>query len=65
MAVAGLKAAGSAVGVLPGGRLTLENAYGYAKFARTVLGTNNIDPVSYTHLRAASTTPTPRRTSTS
>ena len=43
VAVAGLKAAGSAVGVLPGGRLTLENAYGYAKFARTVLGTNNID----------------------
>jgi NADH-quinone oxidoreductase subunit G len=43
VAVQGLKAAGSAVGVLPGGRLTLENAYGYAKFARAVLGTNNID----------------------
>ena len=39
----GLKAAGSAVGVLTGGRLTLEDAYGYAKFARAVLGTNNID----------------------
>lgn len=42
-AVHGLKAAGSAVGVQTGGRLTVENAYGYAKFARTVLGTNNID----------------------
>lgn len=42
-AVAGLKAAGSAVGVLPGGRLTVENAYAYSRFARTVLGTNNID----------------------
>ncbi|MFP5417235.1 MAG: NADH-quinone oxidoreductase subunit G [Actinomycetes bacterium] len=42
-AVAGLRAAGSNVGVLTGGRLTLENAYGYSKFARTVLGTNNID----------------------
>ncbi len=42
-AVAGLKAAGSSVGVLTGGRLTLENAYGYAKFARVVLGTNSID----------------------
>jgi len=43
VAVQGLKAAGSAVGVLTGGRLTLEDAYGYAKFARAVLGTNNID----------------------
>ena len=42
-AAKGLKAAGSAVGVLPGGRLTLENAYGYSKFARCVLDTNNID----------------------
>ena len=42
-AVAGLRAAGSSAGVLPGGRLTVENAYGYAKFARAVLGTNNID----------------------
>ena len=31
------------VGVLPGGRLTAEDAYAYAKFARTVLGTNDID----------------------
>jgi NADH-quinone oxidoreductase subunit G len=43
VAVRGLKAAGSSVGVLTGGRLTLEDAYGYSKFARAVLGTNNID----------------------
>jgi NADH-quinone oxidoreductase subunit G len=42
-AVAGLAAAGNSVGVLTGGRLTVENAYGYAKFARTVLGSNHID----------------------
>ena len=29
--------------VLTGGRLTLEDAYGYAKFARVALGTNDID----------------------
>ena len=48
-AVAGLKAAGSSVGVLTGGRLTLENAYGYAKFARGVLKTNSIDFRSRPH----------------
>jgi NADH-quinone oxidoreductase subunit G len=42
-AAAGLKKAGDKVGVLPGGRLTLENAYAYSKFARVALGTNNID----------------------
>lgn len=42
-AVEGLKKAGSAVGVMPGGRLTLENSYAYSRFARTVIGTNNID----------------------
>lgn len=31
------------VGVITGGRLTLEDAYAYAKFARVVLGTNDID----------------------
>ncbi len=41
-AAAGLKAAG-AVGVLPGGRLTEEDAYAYSKFARVALGTNDID----------------------
>ncbi len=42
-AVHGLRAAGSSVGVQTGGRLTAENAYGYSKFARAVLGTNSID----------------------
>ena len=42
-AVHGLAAAGSDVGVLTGGRLTLENAYAYSRFARAVLGTNSID----------------------
>lgn len=42
-AVAGLTAAGNSSGVLTGGRLTMEDAYGYAKFARAILGTNNID----------------------
>ncbi|AXK33047.1 NADH-quinone oxidoreductase subunit G [Streptomyces armeniacus] len=31
------------VGVLTGGRLTYEDAYAYAKFARVALGTNDID----------------------
>ncbi|HVX44928.1 MAG TPA: NADH-quinone oxidoreductase subunit G, partial [Mycobacteriales bacterium] len=31
------------VGVLPGGRLTYEDAYAYSKFARAALGTNDID----------------------
>ena len=31
------------VGVLPGGRLTAEDAYAYGKFARAVLGTNDVD----------------------
>ncbi|MDR0990391.1 MAG: NADH-quinone oxidoreductase subunit G [Propionibacteriaceae bacterium] len=43
VAAAGLKAAGSAVGVLTGGRLTRETSYAYARFARSVLGTNDID----------------------
>ena len=40
-AAAGLK--GKRVGVLAGGRLTHEDAYGYSKFARVALGTNDID----------------------
>ena len=45
VAAEGLKAAraGGGVGVLTGGRLTAEDAYAYAKFARIVLGTNDID----------------------
>ncbi|MGN6688486.1 MAG: NADH-quinone oxidoreductase subunit G [Actinomycetales bacterium] len=34
---------GQGVGVLTGGRLTLEDAYAYSKFARAVLGTNDVD----------------------
>jgi NADH-quinone oxidoreductase subunit G len=41
VAAAGLKAAKSAV--LVGGRATYEDAYGYSKFARISLGTNDID----------------------
>jgi NADH-quinone oxidoreductase subunit G len=33
----------SGVGVLTGGRLTVEDAYAYSKFARVVLGTNDLD----------------------
>jgi NADH-quinone oxidoreductase subunit G len=42
VAARGLQAAGG-VGVLTGGRLTAEDAYAYAKFARVALGTNDID----------------------
>jgi len=37
------------VGVLPGGRLTLTDAYAYAKFARLALRTNDIDFRVRTH----------------
>jgi NADH-quinone oxidoreductase subunit G len=37
------------VGVLPGGRLTVEDAYAYAKFARVALGTNDIDSRARPH----------------
>ena len=48
VAADGLRAAsvaggGAGVGVLPGGRLTIEDAYAYGKFARVVLGTNDVD----------------------
>ena len=39
--VADKKAKG--VGVLPGGRVTVEDHYAYQKFARVVLGTNDVD----------------------
>ncbi|HEX6248536.1 MAG TPA: NADH-quinone oxidoreductase subunit G [Nocardioidaceae bacterium] len=48
VAARGLQAAGS-VGVLTGGRLTAEDAYAYAKFARVALGTNDIDFRSRPH----------------
>ena len=41
VAAAGLKA--TAAAVLVGGRTTHEDAYGYSKFARVALGTNDID----------------------
>jgi NADH-quinone oxidoreductase subunit G len=37
------------VGVLTGGRLTLEDAYAYAKFARLALNTNDIDMRARAH----------------
>ena len=51
VAAAGLAAARDAggVGVLPGGRVTVEDAYAYAKFARVVLGTNDVDFRSRPH----------------
>ncbi|WP_326797733.1 NADH-quinone oxidoreductase subunit G [Streptomyces sp. NBC_01808] len=42
-AAAGLAAARGRAGVLTGGRLTLEDSYAYAKFARAALDTNDID----------------------
>ncbi len=34
---------GKGAAVLPGGRVTMEDAYAYGKFARAVLGTNDVD----------------------
>jgi NADH-quinone oxidoreductase subunit G len=42
VAARGLSEAGAA-GVLPGGRLTAEDAFAYSAFARVALGTNDID----------------------
>ncbi|WP_141681772.1 NADH-quinone oxidoreductase subunit G [Mycobacterium malmoense] len=42
-AIRGLAAARGRTGVLVGGRATLEDAYAYAKFARIVLDSNDID----------------------
>ena len=43
VAARGLAAARGSAGVLVGGRVTYEDAYAYAKFARVVLGTNDVD----------------------
>ena len=43
VAAAGLAAANGSAGVLVGGRATVEDAYAYSKFARIVLGTNDVD----------------------
>ncbi|MDP9847273.1 NADH-quinone oxidoreductase subunit G [Streptosporangium lutulentum] len=48
-AAKGLAAARGRAGVLVGGRLTVEEAYGYAKFARIALGTNDVDFRSRPH----------------
>jgi NADH-quinone oxidoreductase subunit G len=42
VAARGLAAAGASA-VLPGGRVTAEDAYAYSKFARVALGTNDVD----------------------
>ncbi len=42
-AAQGLSAARGRTGVLTGGRLTIEDAYAYSKFARVALDTNDID----------------------
>jgi NADH-quinone oxidoreductase subunit G len=51
IAADGLAKARGKAGVLPGGRLTLEDAYAYAKFARVALGTNDIDFRARAHSR--------------
>src|SRR5487761_521824 len=48
-AARGLAAARGRAGVLAGGRLTLEDAYAYAKFARVALGSNDIDMRARAH----------------
>ncbi|GHC70591.1 NADH-quinone oxidoreductase [Nocardiopsis terrae] len=49
VAARGLEAARGKVGVLVGGRLTYEDAYAYAKFARVALGTNDVDARAREH----------------
>ncbi|MBU8816357.1 NADH-quinone oxidoreductase subunit G [Mycolicibacterium goodii] len=43
VAATGLLAAAGSTGVLVGGRSTVQDAYAYAKFARMVLNTNDVD----------------------
>ena len=43
LAAQGLRVAGASTAVLPGGRLTVEDAYAWARFARVALGTDDID----------------------
>ncbi len=51
VAAEGLARARGRAGVLTGGRVTLEDAYAYAKFARIALGTNDIDFRARAHSR--------------
>ncbi|HEX6235299.1 MAG TPA: NADH-quinone oxidoreductase subunit G [Jiangellaceae bacterium] len=57
VAAEGLRAARAerGVGVLTGGRLTLEDAYAYSKFARLVLRTNDIDFRARVHSKEEAT----------
>lgn len=48
-AAAGLEKAGTSVGVLTGGRLPVETCLSWSRFARVVLGTNNVDFRSRPH----------------
>ena len=43
VAAEGLRKAGTAVGVLVGGRATVEDAYAYQRFARVALGSDHLD----------------------
>ena len=49
VAARGLTAARGRAGILTGGRLTIEDAYAYAKFARVALGSNDIDMRARAH----------------
>jgi NADH-quinone oxidoreductase subunit G len=51
VAAAGLARArqSGGVGVLPGGRLTVEDAFAWSRFARTALGTNDVDQRARVH----------------
>ncbi len=51
LAAAARGLAGKNAAVLPGGRLTLEDSYAYAKFARVVLSTNDVDFRARPHSR--------------
>ncbi|MFI0452219.1 NADH-quinone oxidoreductase subunit G [Actinomadura sp. 6N118] len=51
LAAEGLARARGKAGVLTGGRVTLEDAYAYAKFARIALGTNDVDFRARAHSR--------------
>jgi NADH-quinone oxidoreductase subunit G len=51
VAAKGLARARGKAGVLTGGRVTLEDAYAYAKFARVALGTNDVDFRARAHSR--------------
>ena len=57
VAAAGLAAAAGRAGVLVGGRVTVEDAYAYSKFARMVLGTNDIDFRARPHSRRGGAVP--------